>query len=335
MSLPIDTNMSSKLAYSIWFNKPKRNWGLYYHANSQYKPEKYIDVFTLSNLRVLNYPDFTSGDEVFALYKSYVLATGRSDFPLEFMYAGTFAVDKNVREVTLLSNYTEWLFENEPPKSSKNMLAIFLKNDFRKFISSYVIKNHFFTETFYKRLMKELETFYEEYRKDVITNERPLLKSDIEGFESHLFYINHFIKSKGATIIAWLNNFRHFYCPGMLYSLMTTHLQQVLVNKKEAINLNELPLTLAKESDRYPKEKTGLIKVIKPTNSNKQYFPFIENQVKEMIENATDITLYDFAKLQKIYKKAVAKDEAAIAIVLKWVSFEIIRESVGFEESSP
>jgi len=321
LNIPFEHNFTSRFALSVWSNKPKEKWGIYYKKEAKFTPDTILDPYILTNLKITKIPDHTNINEVFKLYKNYVLTTGLSDFPDCFSSAGRFKKEADVSEINLYSPLTEWLFEKSPTEKINKIFKTFKSESYRDFKKNFIMENHFLKKDFYKTLLKGAEAHFKLLVRSV--NELPTGNQKVASAygQYHYFIKNYQIKTK-TNDFAWLNNFRHFYCPGILYSLVCEHVQHNILDKKFYLKTNDLHLNFADEHLVYPKMPT---KTTPLPNVNNIYFPFISNQVGQMIEEAEGVQIYDFAKLLKIFKKAVQGNTEAIKIILKWTGFEMWR----------
>ena len=321
MSIPFENSYSARFAFSIWCNKAKKTWGFYHLHKSDLYPEKFLDQLILGNLKIFNIPQFTDSDEVFKLFKEYVLFTGLSDFPDIFNLAGKFKKDEDINEINLLTNYAEWFFEKDPLKRSEKLLRIVREKKINDFKKNFVMENNFFRKEFYPFLIKGIEQhFAENANKLVVTDSL---------YDDYHFLVNQYFVNTCSASLGWMNSFRTFYSPGMFYSLSCQHIQQRLINKKISVLTSELHKSFADETKLYPKPKEKKYILPEYPNLNLVYFPLIANQIGLLIEKSEKIPYYDFSKLLKIFKKAKKQNIKAINTILKWTAFEVCR---GFIE---
>ena len=320
-NIPFEHNYTSRFALSVFSNKPKENWGVYYKKGAKFTPDAILDPYLLTNLQIMKIPDHNNINEIFNLYKNYVLTTGFSDFPNFFSLAGRFKKDKGINEINLYSPLSEWLFEKSPTEKVERLFRMFKTESYRDFKKNYVMDISFFKKDFHKTLLKGTQVYFQNLVNS--SNELPSgsYKVDSEYEIFHFFIKNYQIKSL-APGYGWLNSFRHFYSPGFLYSLVSGHVQHSLLDKKFYLKTTDLHQSFADETLVYPKIPNKPTDVI---NTNSIYFPSIANQVGVMIEAAEGVQIYDFAQLLKIFKKAVQGNTKAIDIMLKWTAFEIWR----------
>jgi len=265
-------------------------------------------------------PEFISGNEVFQLYKDYVLKTGLSDFPVHFGLAGSFKSD-DYHEINMLSNYSNWLFENKPLAKTEKAYNILKRRRFSSFRSNYIFGNYFFTKEFYAHLLKEIKTYFDQTAGGS--------KETGTIYDKYYFLFKNYHINICSANLAWLNDYRTFYAPGMLHSLTIKNLYQRSINKKLAKESCLLHLSFAEESKSYPKPNEDDYRFPDSKNMNKLYFPLIVKEVGSMIEKVEDEPYFDFISLQKLYKKAKKGNKTAVEMLLKWVTFEIWREYIA------
>jgi hypothetical protein len=320
MLLPFENNFTSRFAWQVFKEQSLPNWGVYAHVNSGFLPEKYIDSAHLRGHKCQRLPRFTDPKEVFKLYKSYVLKTGLSDFPAYFDLAGTFKTDQTFNEINLLSQNTEWMFEDKPLKKTDALFNILKKKSFKDFKKQYIVQNQFFNPEFYDFMIKDLQNLFEANTKNLVTSGTI--------YDNYLFYIEKMHLQINARGLAWLNDFRNFYCPGMLYSFACKHLLQRITNRKlNEKNETQIPF-FDQTLKRFPKVKPEKWNLKNLPNLNSYYYPFIENKIGEMLAKTSEIVYYDYKTLVKIYAKAKKRNVAAMSTMLKWTAFEIWREEV-------
>ena len=317
ISLPFEAKYSSRFAFSVLCNKAKKTWGLYCLQSKNISPEKYLDSFILNKLRISYIPEFKDSSEVFLLYKDYVLSSCLSDFPEVFYLAGNYASTLN-KEINFFSYQSEWLFEKDPLKKFEKMFKILKMKSYVHFKKHYVLENYFFRKEFYTFLLKGLSQHFEEFTQKMIVTETL--------YDQYYFFLKNYQINICARNLAWLNEFRNFYSPGMLYSLACHHLQQRFINKKISDISIDLHENLSEESKFFPKPKELHYNIPPYPNQNQLYFPLIINEIGGLIEKAQKMPYYNFSSLLKIYKKAQRGNDKAIAIMMKWASFEIWRE---------
>ena len=318
MTIPFENNHSTRLALSIWSSKPKKEWGLSCPTNTDFPPEKYLHSNITSGLKIFTTPKMKIEKEVFRLYKNYVMITGHTDFPLYFDLAGNFVPEKGINEINMLTNQSEWLFEKDPLKKSEKLYKILKAKNFANFLKLTTVDNKFFRKDFLKYLNKDLEKHFKHFTDNML--------SINSLYDEYYFFLKNHQILYNAKGIAWLNDFRHFYCPGLFYSLTCKHLNQRLYNPKIAQLSSELHLSFSNECEKFPKIKEQKYTLFDYPNANAKYFPIIENQIGVMIENAQKIPYYNFPELLKIFKKAKKGNGYNIQSILKWVGFEIWRE---------
>ena len=318
--LPFEEKYSSRFAFSVWCNKAKKDWGLYHPKNSDVVPVEYIEDFVLSKLKIQNIPDFRDSKQIFAVYKDYVLSTGLAKIPEYFHLAGTALMPsmplKN--EINIVSYHSEWLFEKEPLKKIEKIYKVFKDNSFNDFKKNFVSKNHFFRKEFYPFLLKGLKLHFDDFTKKMYTTETI--------YDKYFFLLRNYHTNIWARGLAWLNNYKNFYSPGLLYSLSCNHLQQRFNNKKISETSSTLHETFSAESLNYPKPKEPKYSLPLYPHKNMQFFPKITNEIGLMIENAENIQYYDFPLLLKMFKKANKGNPNAVDEMMKWTAFEIWRQ---------
>ena len=318
MSLPFENNHAARFAFSIWCHKAKKIWGLYHLQGSQHIPEDYLDPFILSSLKISGVPDLTIADDTFKMYEDFVLYTALSSVPDIFTLAGNFKKEKGVNEINLIATHAEILFEKEHTKRVEKLYQILKSGNFADFKKKYAIENDFYDKEFYALLCKGLELHFQETYKKIMQN-----KSNIDDI-----YINQWHSMANATPLAWLNNFRTFYSPAMLHSLISMHLQMRHKDKNIGNVANELHKTLATESTEFPKIIETKHSYPDTPNKNHAIFPLIEQEIQEMIAQTENIPYYKFANLIKIFKRAKKKSIKDIDKIMKWTAFEIWRKRI-------
>ena len=318
LSLPFENCYSSRFGVAVWSNKSKNDWGLYYKKKSDYYPEKYLEYSATKDLAIFTIPDFKDGDDVFRLYTEYVLKTGLSDFPEFFSLAGRFKAEKKQHEITVFSPMSEWLFETEPLKKVEKMFDIMKEEAFFNFKNNYLLNNYCFKRDFYSLLQKGIKQHFKEAVESIVFSK--------SLYDEYHFFMQSYNINIQAPQLAWLNDFRTFYSPGMLYSMSCKHIQQRLINKNIALQTNELRESFATEHLLYPKLKDNKFTFPLVPNHNKRYFPLIEGAIGELVEKSEECIYYNFSKLMKLYKKACTGNDKAIDNILKWTAFEIWRE---------
>ncbi|MCL1826676.1 MAG: hypothetical protein FWG20_01415, partial [Candidatus Cloacimonetes bacterium] len=331
--LPFENTHSGRFAFSVWSNKPKKEWGLLDGRQKDFSVEKYLHSNISSGLKIYSLPEFQKSSDVFKYYTEYVLQTGLTDFPSFFSQAGHFKAEKGIKEINLLTHQAEWFFEKEPLKITEKLFNI-LKNksiaDFKKFC---ITDNVFFRKDFYKYLQKDIEKGF------LAAAENIMVLNNI--YDEYYFFIQQHQIKMNAKGIAWLNEFRHFYSPGLLFSLCSKHLSQRLFNKemfpnqtpkKKPLSFLEMNAELYKnfsdDCQTFPKIKENKYTVLNYPNQNQRYFPLIANQIGSMVENAEKIPYYDFPLLVKLFNKAKKGNAEAIAMMLRWTAFEIWRKKI-------
>ena len=326
IALPFEASQAARFAFSVWCNKAKKLYGLYYPSGSEIYPEKFLDSTAINKLKISIIPPFHEPNEVFLLYKDYVLKTGLSDFPEYFYLAGNYATTSphihgggrgGTNEINLITNQSEWMFEKEPTKRIDKIFNILKGRSFSDFKKNYEGGNHFFRKEFYLFLLKGLKQHFDDCIQNMIFTDTI--------YDKYYFYIKNYHINICAGGIAWLNDFRNFYSPGMFYSLTCQHLQQRFTNKNIIETSVELHKSFAEESIFYPKPKEVKFTLPVYPNLNQVYFHLITNEIGQMMENAQKIPYYNLSSLLKIFKKAKKGNSKAIDIVMKWTAFEIWR----------
>ena len=324
MSIPFENNQTSRFAFSVWCHKPKKNWGLYLRndktrkkSQQQLNPDKYIDSLILNDLKIMSIPDFISGEEVFRLYKEYVLKTGLSDFPMTFGLAGSFKTD-DFHEINLLSCHSNWLFESNPLSKTEKIYSLLKSNKYLSFKFNYVYSNYFFTKDLYNYLSNETKVYFKQIADELLNTETV--------YDKYYFLFKKFHINNRSVHLAWLNDYRTFYSPGMFYSLAIKHLYQRSNNKKLAKISCQLHTSFAEESKFYPKPVENKDRFLDEKDANMLYFPMIIRQIGAMIEISEEVPYYDYKKLIKLYKNAKNGNKTAVKMLLKWTAFEIWRE---------
>ena len=319
MSIPFENNYSSRFAFSVWYHKAKKTWGLYHLQKSELYPEKHMDQFILNSLKIFVIPDFNDGEEVFRLYREHVLRTGLSDFPDYFALAGNFKADE-LHEINLISQHSEWLFQKEPTAKIDKIHSLLKRNAYSAFKRNYVMKNYFFRKEFYVLLLEGTKLHFAQAAKDMICTD--------SIYDKYHFLVHNYYMNNCSAGMAWLNDFRTFYCPGMLYSLASRSIQQRLINKKTSALSRELHISFAEESKAFPKPKEKKSNFLERASMNTMLFPLMTNEVGIMIEKSQDVPYYNFSSLIKIFNKAKKGNTKAVDVILKWVAFEIWREYI-------
>ena len=332
VNLPFEANFSSRFAFSVWCHKPKKLWGLYHLQTNEITPEKYIDISYLNMLNIKKIQDFTDSDELFELYKNYVLTTGLSDFPLLFPLSNFNCIDSNqinrpilspmrqikMNEINFLGEYSEWFFENQPLNRVEKIFKILRLNSFKDFKKNFVLENYFFRDEFYPFLLKGLKQHFDDFVQNMTLTDTI--------YDKYHFLINNYHINICAKNFAWLNDYKNFYCPGLLYSLTCKHLQQRYLNSSIIDKSQNFHMTLAEESLTFPKTKDTKYKDNIFNNTNNLFFHLMLEHISMMLEKAEKVPYYDFEKLLKMYKKALKGNENAVNIMIKWIAFEIWRE---------
>ncbi|MCK9329893.1 MAG: hypothetical protein PHY08_06510 [Candidatus Cloacimonetes bacterium] len=321
VSIPFKNDYSSRLAVSIYCNKAKKSWGLYSQRSfnkqiSDY-PERYLDSLILNNLKIKNIPEINDLDDLLSLYNDYIMQTSLANFPMFFNLAGKFQQNMDKIEFNLLSDPSEFFFEKSPENAIDKLYNILKNNDFNQFIKAYSIENNFFRKEFYSFLFKGLKQHFKNASDSLIyTNSK---------YDLYHFYLSRYQMNLFTTGIAWLNNYRLFFSPGLFYNLICCHIYQRMYNPKIIDLSQDFYLELAPECKKFPKLKPNKFDIQTYPNKNLQYFPLISNEIGKFIEKAEKIPYYDFDKLIKTFKKAQKHNLKAINIILKWYSFEINR----------
>ncbi|MCL2063067.1 MAG: hypothetical protein FWG98_01670 [Candidatus Cloacimonetes bacterium] len=330
--IPFEADYSARFAFSIWCKKEKSKWGLYHFKPQNAKewgikdeitdPVEYIEDYVLSKLRIQNIPDNQDSNNLFSLYKDYVLHTGLADIPEYFYLAGSYDSEtKSLQnDIYFLSHPTEWLFEKEPIKRLEKYFKILKSRSFTDFKKNYISKNHFFRKEFYPFLVKGLKQNFEDFTRKMYISETIYDKY-------HFLLTNHHINNR-AVGLGWLNKYRNFFSPGMLYSLSCSHLQERFANNKIIETSLTLHSSFSEDSNDFPIPKEVKYTYPNYPNLNFQYFSLISNEIGLMIEKAEKIPYYHFSNLLKIFKKAKKGNDKSIEIIMKWVAFEIWREFI-------
>ena len=349
--LPLEPNYSSRFAFSLWCHKPKKLWGLYNLQNNNITPDTFIDNSILNNLQIKDFPYFNETEEIFNLYRNFVLNTGLTDFPSYFYLAQNdlptmqSLIKKKTNDIYILPSQSEWLFEKDPLKKIDKIFKIIKENNFNDFKKHFVLKNYFFREEFYPFLLKGLKKHFDDFVKKITITETI--------YDNYLFLITNYHFLVFAPTLAWLNDYKTFYSPAMLYSLTCNHLSQRFINPTLFETCSNLHLNFAKESETFPKPKDNkavlserinafptmserinafptmsgfLRRAQHSSNPNKIYFPFIAKKISDMIINSDKVPYYNIKNLFKIFNKAQKGNENAINIIMKWTGFEIWRE---------
>jgi len=320
--LPFENTHSSRLALSIYCNKLKKEWGLLDLKTNGFTLQKYLHSNISNNLKIFTIPDLKKENEVWDLYTDYVLNTGLSDFPWFFSLAGKFKEEKGLHEINLLTKQAEWFFEKEPLRRIEKLYSIMKTKSFSKYKKLTILNNNLYRKDFYKFLLNDIE-------KNFFQTANSLLNTNTI-YDRYYFFLDVFHLKLNVSGFAWLNDFRHFYSPGLLYSMNCKHLQQRLYNKHISSLSCDFYNNFSDEFQEFPKIKE--VKNVLPNfpNQNHLYFPFIENKIGEMIESAEKIPYYDFTALLKVFKKAKNGNLQHIQTILKWVSFDLWRICNGF-----
>jgi hypothetical protein len=345
MSIPFDNTFASRYAFSVWCHKSKRSWGIHYLKNALYKPDKYIDPYILSDLQiyVINEhfaqkpenpaiplvesvvcADISSHDpvssEVWDLYRSHVLTTGLAHFPTYFPLAGYFKKKPGMHEINLFTDLSDWMFEKEPLLWVDKLFKNIKSNSFSAFSRSGIIDNHFFKKDFYALLVSGAKEHFAEAKDSVVVTH-----TDYDL--NHSFQKNYQMRCF-LPGFAWLNDFRHFYSPGTLYTLCCAHIKQTLMDKKFYMMMSKIHESNALQSAEFPKMRERQNVFPELPHLNYHYFPLIAEFIQELIDEAEDVPLYDMGRVSKIFKKAQKQNKDAIDIILKWTAFEIYREYI-------
>jgi len=332
MNIPFDNSYSSRFAFAVWYTKAKRKWGIYYLKNSKYTPEDCLDPEVLANVSVACLPDLAEPPkkaifqpntdhlkhEIWNMYRSYVLTTGLSDFPEFFALAGNVRVEGGMNEINMISQPSEWLFEKAPVEKTMRMFKTLTTKKFSDYKKMAISENQFFHKDFYIPMLVGAEANFKEVaEKTAITG---------TAYDYYHFFLKQYQINSYSAGLGWLNSYRHFYCPGMLYTLACGHVQQSLLDKKFPLMTSAMHLELCEDSKDYPKPLERKVIYPKTYNQNSRYFPFITSHIAGLIERAENVPLYNMPKLRKLFKKAVGGNAEAIGHILKWVAFELWRE---------
>jgi len=332
ISLPFENNHAARFAFTVWYPKPSYKWGMHYLNSSKFNPNKHLDPFILDNISFTTIPDLieprnkplfqTKNDYlknlIWDMYQSYVLATGMSDFPEFFPLAGHFKDESDTTVINLLSEPSEWLFEKSPIERTYKMYNLLVNKKFAAYKKIAIPPNHFWHKDFYASLLVGAELAFKDVaEKTVLTG---------TTYDQYHFFVKNYQINRLSTGIGWLNNYRLFYSPGMLYSLTCGQVKQSLQDKKFPLKTANFYLECAPVSKDYPKpfERKNIYPQI--YHRNNVYFPHIAEKIATMIVAAENVPLYNIPKLHKIFKKSLSGNADAIAYILKWTAFEIFRE---------
>jgi hypothetical protein len=330
MFIAYEKSIASRFAYSVWLNKPKKDWGIYYKKDDTINPDRNIDPLILNDLTVSIIPDFVEpikpgnsepfsdrlSNEIFRLYKSYVQTTGLHDFPNYFYLAGRFKKEESIQEINLFLNHIEWFFIKNPIESVVRMAHIFKSNSLNDFKKFCILENSFYKKDFYKLMVEVIAEHFKSAREKIFETRTE--------YDQYQVYLYNYHATHQATGLAWLNSFRHIYSPGMLYSLNCYHLKQRMTEPKYMQKLTEFSLSIAPEVKNYLKPIPN--KDIYPhfSNQNRLYFPTIVNHIAKMIETTSSETYYDMERVRKIFEKAKSRNGEAINAILRWVAIRFL-----------
>jgi len=332
--IPFDCNFASRFAFATWYTKARHKWGIYYVKNSKYTPEDLLDPDILANVNISCVPDLTEKPkkvifqpntdylkhEIWNMYRSYVLSTGLSNFPELFALAGAFKKEEGISEINMISEPSEWLFEKAPIEKTMRIFKTLTTKKFSNYKKMAISDNLFFHKDFYIPMLVGAEASFKEVaEKTMLTG---------TAYDYYHFFIKHCLVSGYSASLGWINSYRHFYSPGLLYSLTCGHVQQCLNDKKFPLKTSQLHLEICEDSKDYPKPLERKNIYPKTYNRNSQYFPFITSHIASMIERAENVPLYNMPKVRKLFQKAMSGNAEAITSILKWTAFELWREYI-------
>lgn len=314
VSIPFENTFSSRLALSIFCHKAKKTWGLY--TNTNISPVKYLDSLILSGLKIHSIPDPDNPEEVIDIYDEYIMTTGLADFPEYFNLGGNFLV-KNQEDTNIINFFSpgsEYMFLKKIENHYLKSYQIIKSKNFDEFVKQYAPENNFFRKEFYIFLFKGLRQHFDKTVENLVFTD--------SKYDEYHYFVSKYIIQYLAPGFRWLNSYRNFYAPGLLYSMICKHLYQRLYHSKSIDMCKDLHLNFAPETKNFPKINENKFDILNPLNKNLQYFPVISNYIGLRLEKSEKIPYYDFDKLLKTFKKAKKNNEKAIKVMLKWYAFE-------------
>jgi len=320
MVFPWENSFTSRYAFSVFKDQNPQHWGLAIQQNSTFLPNKFLLSEEALKYQYFLFSPSLNPETIWQNYQSFVLTTGLSDFPVFFDWASSFSSPTGKKIIFHFSKASEWLFAKKPLSKTDFLFNLLKKNSFSAFKSQYVTQNHFFNQEFYSFLLTDL--------KKMLSRAIQELATTGTVYDQYLFYIENLHLPTFAPSLVWLNNFHHFYSPGLLYSFVCRHVLQRLTNphfyQKKQDNIPFFNPNLKK----YPQVRKEKWTLLNMPHRNEEFFPLIEHKVGEMLAQANSVAYYDFKALVKLFGRAKKKNTQAISLILKWTACEIWRKAI-------